>query len=36
MNPSFEKRILKHCSPTANKYMRNVNGSPSDRFIPFR
>lgn len=36
MNPSFEKRILNHCSPTANKYIRNANGSPSDRFIPFR
>lgn len=36
-SPEYEKRLLKHCSPTARRlFSAPESSSPSDRFIPCR
>lgn len=36
-SPEYEKRLLKHCSPTARRlFAAPESSSPSDRFIPCR
>ena len=36
-SPEYEKRLLKHCSPTARRlFSAAESSSPSDRFIPCR
>lgn len=36
-SPEYEKRLLKHCSPTARRlFSASESSSPSDRFIPCR